>query len=123
MLGAKISFSTGYHPQTDGLTERMIQKMEEIIRSFYAYGIEYKDHEGYTHYWVILLPAVQLACNTTQHSTPGKSPSLAEKGKNPLFPVDYLKKNLLTIYITAKDFHDVWTRDFDPATKCIAEAE
>ncbi|MBW0570174.1 hypothetical protein O181_109889 [Austropuccinia psidii MF-1] len=32
MLGTKLAFSTGYHPHTDGLAERMIQTMEEIIR-------------------------------------------------------------------------------------------
>ncbi|MBW0479337.1 hypothetical protein O181_019052 [Austropuccinia psidii MF-1] len=60
MLGTKLSFSTAYHPQKDGLDERMIQTMEDIIRRFCAYGMEYKDHEGYTHDWVTLLPAVQL---------------------------------------------------------------
>ncbi|MBW0492629.1 hypothetical protein O181_032344 [Austropuccinia psidii MF-1] len=69
-----------YHPQTDGLAERMIQKMEDIIRSFFAYGMEYKDHEGYTHDFVALLRAIQLAYNTSHHSTTGKSPSLIEKG-------------------------------------------
>ncbi|MBW0586993.1 hypothetical protein O181_126708 [Austropuccinia psidii MF-1] len=57
-LGTKLAFSTTYHPQTDGSAERMIQKMEDIIRRFCAYGMEYKDHEGYTRYWVTLLPAV-----------------------------------------------------------------
>ncbi|MBW0566549.1 hypothetical protein O181_106264 [Austropuccinia psidii MF-1] len=47
-----------YHPQTDELAERMIQTMEDILRRFCAYGMEYKDHEGYTHDWVTLLPAV-----------------------------------------------------------------
>ncbi|MBW0505089.1 hypothetical protein O181_044804 [Austropuccinia psidii MF-1] len=61
MLSTKLAFSTAYHPQTDGLAERMIQKMEDIIRSFCAYGMEYKDHEQYTHDWVTLLPDVQLA--------------------------------------------------------------
>ncbi|MBW0514790.1 hypothetical protein O181_054505 [Austropuccinia psidii MF-1] len=61
MLGTKLSFSTAYHPQTDGLAERMIQTMEDIIWRFCAYGMEYKDHEGYTNEWVTLLPAVQLA--------------------------------------------------------------
>ncbi|MBW0541900.1 hypothetical protein O181_081615 [Austropuccinia psidii MF-1] len=32
LLGAKISFSTEYHPQTDGLEERKIQTLEDIIR-------------------------------------------------------------------------------------------
>ncbi|MBW0487712.1 hypothetical protein O181_027427 [Austropuccinia psidii MF-1] len=54
MWGTKLAFSTAYHPQTDGLAERMIQIMEVIIRRFCAYVIEYKDHEGYTHDWVTL---------------------------------------------------------------------
>ncbi|MBW0461291.1 hypothetical protein O181_001006 [Austropuccinia psidii MF-1] len=87
MLGTKLDFSTAYHPQTDGLAERMIQTMEDILSRFCAYGMEYKDHEGYTHDCGTLLPTVKLAYNTSQHSTTGKSPSLVEKGWNPLFPV------------------------------------
>ncbi|MBW0493594.1 hypothetical protein O181_033309 [Austropuccinia psidii MF-1] len=79
--------------------------MEEILRRFCAYGLEYKDHEGYTHDWVTLLPAVQLPYSTIQHSTTGKKPALVGKGWNILFPVDHLKKRLLTIHPTAKDFH------------------
>ncbi|MBW0465352.1 hypothetical protein O181_005067 [Austropuccinia psidii MF-1] len=123
MLGTKLLFSTAYHPQTDGLTERMIQTMEDILRRFCAYGMEYEYHEGYTHECVTLLPEVQLAYNTSQNSTTGKSPSLVEKGWNPLFPVDYLKKNLLTIDLTAKDFHYMWKNACDTASKCIAEAK
>ncbi|MBW0475677.1 hypothetical protein O181_015392 [Austropuccinia psidii MF-1] len=61
ILGKKLAFSTAYNPQKDGLAERMIQTMEDIIRRFCEYGMKYKDHEGYTHDWVTLLPAVQLA--------------------------------------------------------------
>ncbi|MBW0572839.1 hypothetical protein O181_112554 [Austropuccinia psidii MF-1] len=92
MLGTKLAFSTAYHPQTDGLAERMIQTMEDILRRFCAYGMESKDHEGYTHDWVTLLAAVQLAYNTTQHSTTGIKPAVVEKGWNTLLPVDHLKK-------------------------------
>ncbi|MBW0505429.1 hypothetical protein O181_045144 [Austropuccinia psidii MF-1] len=56
MLVAKPAFYIAYHPQTDFLAERMIQTMEEIIRRSCAYGTEYKHHEGYTQYWVTLLP-------------------------------------------------------------------
>ncbi|MBW0543439.1 hypothetical protein O181_083154 [Austropuccinia psidii MF-1] len=45
MLGTKLSFSTAYHPQKDGLAERVIQTMEDILKRFCAYGMEYKDHE------------------------------------------------------------------------------
>ncbi|MBW0553605.1 hypothetical protein O181_093320 [Austropuccinia psidii MF-1] len=105
MPGIELAFSTAYHPQTDGLVERMIQTMEDILRRFCAYGMEYKDHEDYTHDWVTLLPEIQLAYNTSQHSTTGKTPSLVEKLWNPLLPGDHLRKNLLTIHPTAKDFH------------------
>ncbi|MBW0572352.1 hypothetical protein O181_112067 [Austropuccinia psidii MF-1] len=98
--------------------------MEDILRKFCAYGMEYEYHEGYTHDWVTLLPAVQMAYNTSPNSTTGKTPSLVEKGWNPLLPVDHLKKNILTIHPTAKDFHhDMWKKASDTAAKCISEAK
>ncbi|MBW0494433.1 hypothetical protein O181_034148 [Austropuccinia psidii MF-1] len=81
LLGTKLAFSGAYHPPTDGLAESMIQTMEEIIRRFCKYGMEYKHHD-----WFTLLPEVQLAYNTSQNSTTGRLPSLVEKGWNPLLP-------------------------------------
>ncbi|MBW0508271.1 hypothetical protein O181_047986 [Austropuccinia psidii MF-1] len=37
--------------------------------------------------------------------------------------VDPLKKNLLAIHPTAKDFHGIWRRACDTASKCVAEAQ
>ncbi|MBW0475616.1 hypothetical protein O181_015331 [Austropuccinia psidii MF-1] len=101
----------------------MLQKMDYIIRILCAYGMEYKDHEGYTHGCATLLPAIQLAYNTSLHFTTGKSPSLVDKEWNILLPVDHLKKNLLTIHPTAKDFHDEWKKACDTTARCIAEAK
>ncbi|MBW0484022.1 hypothetical protein O181_023737 [Austropuccinia psidii MF-1] len=101
----------------------MIQTMEDIIRRFCEYGMEHKDNEGYTHEWVTLLPEFQMAYNSSHHSTTGKSPSLVEKGWNPLFPVDHLNKNLLTIHLTAKDFHEMWKGACYTASRCRAEAK
>ncbi|MBW0470847.1 hypothetical protein O181_010562 [Austropuccinia psidii MF-1] len=42
LFGTKLSFSRAYHPQTDGLAERMIQTLEEMIKRFCAYGLEFK---------------------------------------------------------------------------------
>ncbi|MBW0469986.1 hypothetical protein O181_009701 [Austropuccinia psidii MF-1] len=61
LLGTKLSFSTAYHPQTDGLAERMIQTLEDMIRRFCAYGLELKDSDGFTHDWCTLIPALELA--------------------------------------------------------------
>ncbi|MBW0486881.1 hypothetical protein O181_026596 [Austropuccinia psidii MF-1] len=98
ILGTKLAFSTAYHPQTDGQAE---------------------NNERYTHECVTLLPEIQLAYNTSLHSTTGKSPSLVEKGCNPLLPVGHLKKNLLTIHPTSNDFHNMWKKAFNTAARCI----
>ncbi|MBW0534707.1 hypothetical protein O181_074422 [Austropuccinia psidii MF-1] len=54
MLGTKLASSAAYHPQTNGLSETMIRTIEDILRRFCAYGMEHKDHEGYTNEWVTL---------------------------------------------------------------------
>ncbi|MBW0504316.1 hypothetical protein O181_044031 [Austropuccinia psidii MF-1] len=64
LFGTKLSFSTAYHPQKDGLAERMIQTLEDIIRRLCAYGLEFKDSDGFTHDWCTLIPALELAYKT-----------------------------------------------------------
>ncbi|MBW0523832.1 hypothetical protein O181_063547 [Austropuccinia psidii MF-1] len=54
-FGTKLSFSKAHHAQTDGIGERMIQALENMIRRFCAYGLEFKDLDGFTHYWCTLI--------------------------------------------------------------------
>ncbi|MBW0491089.1 hypothetical protein O181_030804 [Austropuccinia psidii MF-1] len=49
LFGTKLSFSTAYHPQTDGLAERTIQALDDMIRRFCAYWLEFKDSDSFTH--------------------------------------------------------------------------
>ncbi|MBW0471630.1 hypothetical protein O181_011345 [Austropuccinia psidii MF-1] len=93
----------------------------KFTSEFWPTFMTFLGHKGYTHDWVTLLPEVKLAYNTSQHSTTGKSPSLVEKGWNPLLPVNHLKKNLLTIHPTAKYFHDMWRKACDTPARCISE--
>ncbi|MBW0566106.1 hypothetical protein O181_105821 [Austropuccinia psidii MF-1] len=61
LFGAKLLFSTAYHYQKYGLTERMIQALEEMIRRFCAYGLEFKNSDGFTHDCCTLITALELA--------------------------------------------------------------
>ncbi|MBW0588503.1 hypothetical protein O181_128218 [Austropuccinia psidii MF-1] len=72
LFGTKLSFLKAYHCQTDGLAERMIQTLEEMIRRLCAYGIVFKDSDGFTHDWCTLIPDLELACETSIHSSTGK---------------------------------------------------
>ncbi|MBW0578497.1 hypothetical protein O181_118212, partial [Austropuccinia psidii MF-1] len=104
IVWTKLSFSTAYHPQTDGLAERMIQTLEDMIRRFCAYGLEFKDSDGFTHDWCTLIPALELAYKTSVHSSTGQTPAMLEKGWNPRLPADTLRKDLIDIHPTASSF-------------------
>ncbi|MBW0540704.1 hypothetical protein O181_080419 [Austropuccinia psidii MF-1] len=88
LLGTKLSFSTAYHPRTDGLAERMIQTLEDMIRRFCAYGLELKDSDLFTHDWCTLIPAFELGYKMSIHASTGKTPAMLEKGWNLKLPVD-----------------------------------
>lgn len=49
LIGAKLQFSSAFHPGTDGLAERMIQSLENMIRRYCAFGLTKKDKDGSTH--------------------------------------------------------------------------
>ncbi|MBW0502094.1 hypothetical protein O181_041809 [Austropuccinia psidii MF-1] len=56
LFGTRLSFSTEYHPQTDGIVEIIIQTLEDMIRRFCAYGLELSDSNGLPHYWCTEIP-------------------------------------------------------------------
>ena len=53
-LGTKLNFSTAYHPQTDGQTERVNQVLEDMLR-MYVMDKPTK--------WEDYLHLVEFACN------------------------------------------------------------
>ncbi|MBW0529001.1 hypothetical protein O181_068716 [Austropuccinia psidii MF-1] len=104
LLGTKLYFSTAYHPQTYCLAERMIQTLKEMARSVCAYGLELKDWDVFTHDWCTILPAPELAYETSINSSTNQNPAILEKGWNSRLPQDLLRKDLVEIPPTAASF-------------------
>jgi transposase InsO family protein len=72
----KLRFSTAFHPQTDGQTERMNQVLESYLRCFI--------NTEQTN-WPNLLATAQFATNNAVNSTTGLTPFKALYGYDPNF--------------------------------------
>ncbi|MBW0487103.1 hypothetical protein O181_026818 [Austropuccinia psidii MF-1] len=101
VFGTKLSFSTAYHHQTDGLEERMIQTLEDMIRKFCAYVLQLKYSDGLNHYWCTLITALELEYKTSSHSSTGKNPAMLQNVSNPRLQEYTLRSDLISIYPTA----------------------
>ena len=79
LLGTKQRMSTGYHPETDGQTERANRVLQEVLR--HVSSIVQDD-------WDEKLAAVELAINTATRRSLGKgvSPFMLSHGREPRLP-------------------------------------
>jgi len=73
-LDMKLHFTSGYHPQGDGQTERVNQTLEQYLRVFCSYQ---QDN------WATLLPLAEFSYNNTPNETTSVSPFFANKGYHP----------------------------------------
>ncbi|MBW0564370.1 hypothetical protein O181_104085 [Austropuccinia psidii MF-1] len=120
-FGTKLSFSTAYQTQTDGLAERMIQNLGEMVRGFCAYDLEFKDCDGFTHYWCTLLPALELEYKTYIHSSTNQTPDILEEGWNSRLPQDSLRKDLVEIHPTVAIFKGILEKHIKNAVRFMED--
>ncbi|MBW0552800.1 hypothetical protein O181_092515 [Austropuccinia psidii MF-1] len=119
LFRTKLSFSTAYDPQTDGLAERIIKTLEDMIRRFCSYGLEFKYSDGFTHDWCTPIPALELAYKTSVHYSTGQTPSTLEKGWNPRLPKDTLRKDLIDIHPTSSSVKIIFDKVKNHAKKSL----
>jgi hypothetical protein len=77
-LNMKLHFTSGYHPEGDGQTERVNQTLEQYLQIYCNFQ---QDN------WHTLLPIAEFCYNNTPSSTTGVSPFFANKGYNPAFSI------------------------------------
>ena len=83
-LDIRLHFTSGYHPEGDGQTERTNQTLEQYLCIYCNYQ---QDN------WSSLLPLAEFAYNNAPHATTGISPFFANKGYNPNLAI-HSKRNL-----------------------------
>ena len=83
LLGTNLRFSTAFHPQTDGQSERMIQTLENFLRPY----VQRRPHE-----WSQLLAVAEFAANNAVHVATGHSAFYLNSGDHPVVPTTLLHK-------------------------------
>ena len=77
-MGTKLQFSTAYHPQTDGQSERTIHTLEDMLQ---ACVVDFKTP------WDESLPLCEFAYNNSYHLSIGMAPFEALYGRRCKTPV------------------------------------
>ena len=73
-LSMELHYTSGYHPEADGQTERVNQTLEQYIQIYCSYQ---QDD------WSRLLPMAEFAYNNAPNSSTGITPFFANKGYHP----------------------------------------
>ena len=71
-LGTQLHFSTAFHPQTDGQSERTIQTLEDMLRMCV---LDFKES------WDKYLSLIEFVYNNSYHSSIGMAPYEALYGR------------------------------------------
>ena len=83
MLEIKMKLSTAFHPQTDGQTERMNQKLEQYLRFF----VDHRQKD-----WPEQLVSAEFTVNNKIHSITKVSPFIVNYRRELRIGVDLRKK-------------------------------
>ncbi|KAE8662634.1 cytochrome P450 78A7-like [Hibiscus syriacus] len=113
LLGIELNFSTSFHPQTDGQTERVNSLLECYLRHFVS--ANQRD-------WAKLLDVTQFSYNLQRSEATGRSPFELATGQQPLTP------HTLTMPLDegkspgAAKMAKSWEENADIARACLEKA-
>ena len=80
-FGISKTRTTAYHPQSDGMIERLNRTIEDMLSKYVSEN--QRD-------WDEFLPFVMLAYRTSTHDSTGFSPAMIFMGREPRLPIDLL---------------------------------
>ncbi|SOV08288.1 uncharacterized protein UDID_17342 [Ustilago sp. UG-2017a] len=97
LLGIGNHFSSAYHPQSDGQTERVNQVLEQYLRG-------YSNHLQTN--WSDLLPLAEFSYNNAEHASTQLTPFFANYGYHPRFSFDNTDLASLPLFPAARSYAD-----------------
>ena len=120
-MGTKLTFSTAFHPQTDGQSERTIQTLEDMLRACVM------DFKGT---WDKKLPLIEFSYNNSFQASIGMAPYEALYGRRCRSPVhwyetrekelvstDFIQKTIEAVKIIRQRMETAFSRQKSYADK------
>jgi RNase H-like domain found in reverse transcriptase/Reverse transcriptase (RNA-dependent DNA polymerase)/Integrase zinc binding domain/Retroviral aspartyl protease/Chromo (CHRromatin Organisation MOdifier) domain len=77
-FGTQLAFSSSYHPETDGQTERVNRTLEQVLRCHCS---------AFPNHWDQYLHFAQFALNSAKHVSTGYTPFYLMYGYQPVTPI------------------------------------
>ena len=111
-----MRYSTAYHPQTQGVVERMNAVVSQMLRCLIHDLIDIRN-------WQELLPIAKLAINSFPNRSTGFSPFYLNFGFHPVVPADLLKGNEVTNFESVNSFVERLRTVWDSSIKRIKHAQ
>ena len=100
--------STAYHPQTQGVVEKMNTVVSQTLRCLIHDMKNVRD-------WEILLPTVEMVINSLPNQSTGFSPFYLNYGHEPVTPIQLLKGNEIASTESVASFVRRVTSDWELA--------
>ncbi|GKV33019.1 hypothetical protein SLEP1_g41575 [Rubroshorea leprosula] len=112
LMGSDLHFSTSFHPQTDGQTERVNALLELYLRHFVSAN---------QHDWAKLLDVAQFSFNLQRSEATQQSPFEITTGQQPL-PPHYVTRGYTGASPAAYNWAKDWQKQLDVAKVYLDKA-
>ena len=111
LMGTQLRFSAAYHPQTQGVVERMNFVVIQMLRCII--------NEKRGSSWDSLLPTVKMTINSLPNSSARYSPFLLNYRYHPVLPIELLKGDEEVKIETIDNFVSRIQREWDHAKRYL----
>jgi hypothetical protein len=113
-VGTKLSYSSTFHPQTDGQTERVNRSMEQVLRTFCL---------DRPQAWAEQLCMVEFVLNTAPHVSTGFSPFKLMYGYEPVVPATLHVSEATAQVPAAEDYLQQMAHDLRVTQESMQKAQ